>query len=82
MLSSPDIREIATRLWLEEDGAIGLGSNVLLGTSLLHSLLSHPKNDTLERIVAPADGRTDEVAKSDIIRLQNALKAPNLVEGN
>ncbi|KAH9887647.1 hypothetical protein C8Q73DRAFT_207746 [Cubamyces lactineus] len=77
MVKTPATVEIATRLWLEEDGGpIPSTMDSPAGTCVLGNLLKFANREALDRVLRIAGGKADEVAKLALARLQRALKGP------
>ncbi|OSD01899.1 hypothetical protein PYCCODRAFT_1468190 [Trametes coccinea BRFM310] len=77
MVKSPGTIEIATRLWLEEDGGpIPTTMDSPAGTCVLGNMLKFADKEALNRVLRVAGGKAGEVAKLSIARLQRALKGP------
>ncbi|CDO69474.1 hypothetical protein BN946_scf184817.g34 [Trametes cinnabarina] len=77
MVKTPATIEIATRLWLEEDGGpIPTKMDSPAGTCVLGNMLKFADKEALNRVLRVSGGKTDELAKLAIARLQRALKGP------
>ncbi|KAI9059087.1 hypothetical protein FKP32DRAFT_1188172 [Trametes sanguinea] len=77
MVTTPGTVEIATRLWLEEDGGpVPTTMDSPAGTCVLGNMLKFADKDALNRVLRVAGGKAGEVAKLSIARLQRALKGP------
>ncbi|KAI0352454.1 hypothetical protein OH77DRAFT_1513235 [Trametes cingulata] len=78
MVKTPGTVEIATRLWLEEDGGpLPSKMDAPAGTCVLGNLLKFADKEALNRVLRMAGDKAEEVAKLAIARLQRALKGPS-----
>ncbi|KAI0368385.1 hypothetical protein BV20DRAFT_459675 [Pilatotrama ljubarskyi] len=78
MIKTPATVEIATRLWLEEDGGpFPSAMDAPAGTCVLGNLLKFADKEALDRVLRMAGDKADEVAKLSLARLQRALKGPS-----
>lgn len=79
MLKTPMTVEIATRLWLEEDGQpIPSTLDAPAGSCVLGNLLKFANKETLDRVLRMTGNKADEVAKLALARFQGALKGRQL----